>query len=134
MVPRLLGAQGLVALAGFGLALPVAAARGRLADWHAALPSAPWLACLMLCSLMLNLGWLWSTQLAGAAWTAAAACLTMPLSMVLDSLWLDQEPSPYGILGAVLIALGVAMVPVGGRSASAVPLLTERSGTPEGRT
>jgi drug/metabolite transporter (DMT)-like permease len=131
MVPRLLGVQGLVALVGFALALPVAAACGRLADWGAALPPAPWLVCLMLCSLMLNLGWLWSTQLAGASWTAAAACLTMPLSMVLDSLWLDQKPSLHGVLGAVLITMGVAVVPVGGQSAGAVPLLTERGGTPD---
>lgn len=78
--------------------------------WLSTLPSAAWIVFLGLTSTMLNLGWFWSTQLAGAFHTAMLACMTIPLTLILDVVVLRQAASLGGLLGSSLVILGFLVV------------------------
>eukprot|EP00438_Fugacium_kawagutii_P007835 Skav212614 [mRNA] locus=scaffold2176:292116:296336:- [translate_table: standard] len=57
---------------------------------------------IFLCmnDLMLNLGWLWCSKLMGASQTAMLACLSIPLSLLLDAILLGSIPSiPEALVG-----------------------------------
>lgn len=65
-------------------------------------------ATIFMCvtNMMLNFGWLSFSSLMGAAQAAMAACLSMPLSLVLDSLMLHSLASPAeapGVLGVLRV-------------------------------
>lgn len=81
-----------------------------LAAWFANLPPLEWLLLLGVSAMLLNVGWLWCTELAGATWTAMAACLSIPLAMALDFFLLNLIPDLMAILGAGLVLLGFALV------------------------
>lgn len=111
-VVRLLGLEGLTAAAGLLIAAGGAAALvpGLVGDTLELLPPAPWLLFLGLNCMLLNVGWLWCTELVGASWTAMVACSSIPLAMGLDLLLLGREPQAGGVAGSVLVLLGVAIV------------------------
>lgn len=142
-VLQLLALQGLTA----GLMLisavigAAALAPKLLEDWYSQIPSPPWLAFLAASGLCLNVGWLVSTRVAGASWTAMGACLSIPLSMVLDLILLDMMPDLLAVLGALLVLLGFAIVSLmpdlspsncgGWLSRSSAPLLLSVENTEE---
>lgn len=63
---------------------------------------------IFLCmnDLMLNLGWFWCSKLMGASQTAMLACLSIPLSLLLDAILLGSIPSISEALGSLLAIIG----------------------------
>jgi len=113
-VTKLLGLQGLTACTWLTLAVigAAVAAPKLLGNWYAALPSLQWLAFFCASGLTLNIGWLVSTAIAGATWTAMGACLSIPLSIILDLVLLDMVPDVLAVLGACLVLVGFTIVSV----------------------
>jgi drug/metabolite transporter (DMT)-like permease len=108
-VLHLLSLEGLVAavlIAGFAGGSACLSA-GMFADWIAQFPPLPWFLFYVACCICLNVGWLWCTELAGASWTAMAACLSIPLSMILDLTFLGLGLDARSLLGATLILLAL---------------------------
>lgn len=111
-VTQWLGIEGLFATVAMACAVGVTAIwdHSLLAQWVAMLPEAQWLALLGATTVALNVGWLWCTELAGASWTAMAACMSIPLSMALDYWLLNVVPSFWAYIGATLVLLGFVVV------------------------
>eukprot|EP00435_Cladocopium_sp_Y103_P049154 s500_g14.t1 len=65
-------------------------------------------ATIFMCvtNMMLNFGWLSFSALMGAAQAAMAACLSMPLSLVLDALMLHSLASPPEVIGSLMAIFG----------------------------
>jgi drug/metabolite transporter (DMT)-like permease len=78
-------------------------------SWHAAFPQAKWVVLLMSSGILLNIGWLWCAEIAGASWAAMAACLSIPISLVLDYLLLNVSPGLIEFAGAALVVLGLVV-------------------------
>lgn len=108
---QLMALEGLLAAVVLLVAVGIAAALApsQLRGWFAYAPPPGWLVFITLNCLMLNLGWLWCTELVGATWTAMVACLSIPASTVLDVCLLDIYPSLAGLVGGCLIVLGFAV-------------------------
>eukprot|EP00441_Pelagodinium_beii_P047340 CAMPEP_0197622074 /NCGR_PEP_ID=MMETSP1338-20131121/2474_1 /TAXON_ID=43686 ORGANISM="Pelagodinium beii, Strain RCC1491" /NCGR_SAMPLE_ID=MMETSP1338 /ASSEMBLY_ACC=CAM_ASM_000754 /LENGTH=381 /DNA_ID=CAMNT_0043191709 /DNA_START=43 /DNA_END=1188 /DNA_ORIENTATION=+ len=108
---RLLALEGMIGLLAIlvGGGITAVASPGALTTWFAYVPSPRWLVFMALNCLMLNLGWLWCTELVGATWTAMVACLSIPISTLLDSCLLGINPSPAGVCGGALIVIGFAL-------------------------
>jgi drug/metabolite transporter (DMT)-like permease len=110
-VTQMLACAGFTAiLAGtLGVALGAIFSPDDLSAWWHALPPVQWLVFMGASATLLNIGWLWCTELAGASWTAMAACLSIPLAMVLDYYLLNIVPNMIGIFGAALVLFGFAV-------------------------
>ena len=71
----------------------------------------PWPVCpswsatmfMAVANMMLNFGWLSFTVLMGAAQAALAACLSMPISLLLDELLLHSWANPLEAVASHLI-------------------------------
>eukprot|EP00913_Durusdinium_trenchii_P017298 g16267.t1 len=61
---------------------------------------------MAVANMMLNFGWLSFTVLMGAAQAALAACLSMPISLLLDELLLHSWANPLEVLGSLLAIFG----------------------------
>eukprot|EP00435_Cladocopium_sp_Y103_P053731 s193_g17.t1 len=61
---------------------------------------------LSMNDLMLNLGWLSCSKLMGASQTAMVACLSIPLSLLLDAMLLGAVPSTPEVTGSSLAIVG----------------------------
>jgi len=72
------------------------------------LPMAPSKASVFMgmSALMLNLGWLSVAALLGAPMAAMAACLSLPLSLLLDAVLLHASATMVQLLGSLLVILG----------------------------
>jgi len=119
-IVQLLALEGFVALILLVFAAGGAAAFApeHFALNFAELPPFPWLILLAFSCLCLNVGWLWCAEIAGATWTALAACLSIPFSIVLDLFLLGLEPDLNAIIGAALVLLGFALVSLLGELSS----------------
>lgn len=117
-VPRLLALEGIFAILALALGAVGAAAfaPGALAEWLSLLPSFEWLVFLGINSLLLNVGWLSCTEMAGSFWTAMVACLTIPLTMGLDLLLVGKMPTLFAAMGASLVVVGFLMVTIDRKS------------------
>lgn len=102
MLLALEGVMSLLVLALLLATTEIADATGTL--WPV-FPGANATVFMCVTNMMLNFGWLSFSSLIGAAQAAMAACLSMPLSLVLDSLMLHSLASPaeaLGVLGVLL--------------------------------
>jgi len=123
-VIRLLALEGVVAAFALSGTASITAISSPevFADWLACLPPVPWIVFMGVNSLFLNVGWLTCTELAGSAWTAMVACLTIPLTMVLDFLFVGKLPTLLAAMGGVMVFSGFLIVECwAGASPQALP-------------
>eukprot|EP00928_Gymnodinium_smaydae_P061721 TRINITY_DN45744_c0_g1_i1.p1 TRINITY_DN45744_c0_g1~~TRINITY_DN45744_c0_g1_i1.p1 ORF type:complete len:430 (-),score=78.14 TRINITY_DN45744_c0_g1_i1:120-1409(-) len=123
-VVTVLGLEGVVALVALAAqaAYYVTLTPAEMKAWLMTFPEPWWLAVMMVSCLMLNIGWLWCSELVDASWTAMAACMTIPVSMVLDIWMLNVWPEPIAILGGFFVFLGFLVTSGLTPSLSCVPL------------
>lgn len=75
---------------------------------------------LSMNDLMLNLGWLSCSKLMGASQTAMVACLSIPLSLLLDAMLLGAVPSTPEVTGSLLAITGFFLSYTRGQSEDSV--------------
>jgi len=108
-ITDLIGMVGVLSLVALGTAVLARTAweHGYLAALLGSLPPWPWIAFMGFNGLLLNMGWLTCTAIVGSFWAAMVACLSLPLSMLLDWALLDRPFSTQAVLGVLLIVVGV---------------------------
>jgi len=77
------------------------------------LPPVQWLVFLACTSVCLNLGWLVSSTILGASWTATYACSTIPITLLVDFLAFGVQPSLWSLMGSTLVVAGIFLTMVG---------------------
>ncbi|CAJ1384819.1 unnamed protein product, partial [Effrenium voratum] len=97
-VVTLMAMEGVLSLVALGVWRALSAAT--------AYPSAETSLFLGLSQLMLNLGWLSVAASLGAPQAAMAACLSMPLSLLLDATMLHSSATTVQLAGSFLVILG----------------------------
>lgn len=106
MLLALEGVMSLLVLALLLATTEIADATGTL--WPV-FPGANATVFMCVTNMMLNFGWLSFSSLIGAAQAAMAACLSMPLSLVLDSLMLHSLASPAEVIGSLMAIFGFVL-------------------------
>jgi len=107
-IPLLIAMQGVVALVMLGMTAGAFAliSPTEFKAWLSALPHIGWVAFFCCNSVILNVGWLWCTEMAGAFWAAFAACGTVPMAVMLDVVLLGHAPSLGVVLGVLIFFVG----------------------------
>jgi len=99
----LLALEGLMSLVALVVLLAITYERGSL--WPV-FPSGNATIFMCVSNMMLNFGWLSFSSLMGAAQAAMAACLSMPLSLLLDAVMLHSLASSTEVVGSLMAIFG----------------------------